>query len=104
MLRVLTLEEAEAAERAGVDMVSIPPEFMLNPQDRDAAPSLFTMPGDNVYEIGTADDFVRWAMLMYKASADAVYCSASYVTGVKRMADEAIAVIGHVGLTPPHKT
>jgi hypothetical protein len=103
MLRVLTLEEAEAAERAGVDMVSIPPEFMLNPQERDAAPSLFTMPGDNVYEIGTADDFVRWAMLMYKASADAVYCSASHAT-VKRMADEAIAVIGHVGLIPSRKT
>ena len=37
---------------------------MLNPQDRDAAPSLFTKPGDNFYETGTADDFVRWATQM----------------------------------------
>ncbi|WP_413988262.1 3-methyl-2-oxobutanoate hydroxymethyltransferase [Labrys okinawensis] len=103
MLRVLTLEEAEAAERAGVDIVSIPPELMLNPQYRDAAPSLFSMPGDNFYEIGTADDFVRWAFRLYKAGADAVYCSASYAT-VKRMADEAIPVIGHVGLIPSRKT
>ena len=89
MLRVMTLDEAEAAERAGIDIVSIPPELLLDPQYRDAAPSLFSMPGENFFEIGTADDFVRWAFRMYKAGADAVYCSASYAT-VKRMADEAI--------------
>ena len=103
MLRVLTLEEAEAAERAGVDIVSIPPSLMLDPRYRDAAPSLFSMPGDNFYEIGTADDFVRWAFQLYKASADAVYCSASYAT-VKAMADENMPVIGHVGLIPSRKT
>lgn len=103
MLRVMTLEEAEAAERAGVDIVSIPPELILNPQYRDAAPSLFSMPGENFYELGTADDFVRWAFKMYKASADAVYCSASYAT-VKAMADENIPVIGHVGLIPSRRT
>jgi 3-methyl-2-oxobutanoate hydroxymethyltransferase len=103
MLRVMTLEEAEAAERAGVDIVSIPPELILNPQYRDAAPSLFSMPGENFYELGPADDFVRWAFKMYKASADAVYCSASYAT-VKAMADENIPVIGHVGLIPSRRT
>ncbi|MER8829855.1 3-methyl-2-oxobutanoate hydroxymethyltransferase [Mesorhizobium sp. M0938] len=103
MLRVLTMDEAEAAERAGIDIVSVPPELVLNPQYRDAAPSLFTMPGDNFYEIGTADDFVRWAFRLYKASADAVYCSAGYAT-VKRMADDNIPVIGHVGLIPSRAT
>jgi 3-methyl-2-oxobutanoate hydroxymethyltransferase len=103
MLRVLTLEEAEAAERAGVDIVSIPPALLLDPRYRDAAPSLFSMPGENFYEIGTADDFVRWAFRLYKAGADAVYCSASFAT-VKAMADEAIPVIGHVGLIPSRAT
>jgi 3-methyl-2-oxobutanoate hydroxymethyltransferase len=103
MLRVMTLEEAEAAERAGVDIVSIPPELLLDPRYRDAAPSLFSMPGENFFEIGNGDDFVRWAFRMVKASADAVYCSASYAT-VKRMADEAIPVIGHVGLIPSRRT
>lgn len=103
MLRVTTLEEAEAAERAGVDIVSIPPELILDPRYRDAAPSLFSMPGENFYEIGTADDFVRWSFRMIKASADAVYCSASYAT-IKRMADESVPVIGHVGLIPSRKT
>ena len=41
MLRVMTLDEAEAAERAGVDIVSIPPELLLNPQYRDAAMRFF---------------------------------------------------------------
>lgn len=103
MLRVLTMDEAEAAERAGVDIVSVPPELVLNPQYRDAAPSLFTMPGDNFYEIGSADDFVRWAFRLYKASADAVYCSAGFAT-VKRLADDNIPVIGHVGLIPSRAT
>lgn len=103
MLRVMTLEEAEAAEKAGVDIVSIPPELMLDPRYREVAPSLFSMPGENFFEIGTADDFLRWAFRLYKAGADAVYCSASYAT-IKRMADEAIPVIGHVGLIPSRRT
>ena len=99
MLRVLTLDEAEAAERAGIDIVSVPPELVLNPEYRDAAPSLFTMPGENFFEIGTADDFLRWSFRLYKAGADAVYCSAGHAT-IKRMADDAIPVISHVGLIP----
>src|SRR4029079_3215938 len=61
------------------------------------------MPGDNFFEIGTADDFVRWAFRLYKASADAVYCSAGFET-VKRLAAYAIPVIGHVGLIPSRAT
>jgi 3-methyl-2-oxobutanoate hydroxymethyltransferase len=103
MLRVMTLDEAEAADRAGVDIVSVPPDLVCDPRYREVAPNLFTMPGDNFYEVGTADDFVRWAFRLYKAGADAVYCSASYAT-IKRMADEAIPVIGHVGLIPSRAT
>lgn len=43
MLRVETLEEAEAAERARVDILSVPPA-LLSPAFRDAAPSCFTIP------------------------------------------------------------
>ena len=103
MLRVLTLDEAEAAEKAGIDIVSVPAELVTDPRYREVAPTLFTMPGENFFEIGTGDDFVRWAFKMYKAGADAVYCSASYAT-IKRMADEAIPVIGHVGLIPSRRT
>jgi 3-methyl-2-oxobutanoate hydroxymethyltransferase len=103
MLRVMNLDEAAAAEKAGIDIVSIPPALVMDPCYREVAPTLFTMPGDNFFEIGTADQFVRWAFRLYKAGADAVYCSASYAT-IKRMADEAIPVIGHVGLIPSRAT
>ncbi|MCR4269011.1 3-methyl-2-oxobutanoate hydroxymethyltransferase [Nitratireductor sp. ZSWI3] len=103
MLRVETLEEAEAAERAGIDMVSVPPALMLDPAFRDAAPTVFAVPGDNFYEIGTTDDFVRWAYRLYRASADAVYCSAGTAT-VARLAADGIPVCGHVGLIPSKAT
>lgn len=103
MLRVTNLEELEAAARAGVDMVSVPPRLMLDPRFRDAAPEIFAVPGANFFEIGTGDDFVRWAFELYAASADAVYCSASFDT-VKRLADEHIPVIGHTGLIPSRAT
>lgn len=103
MLRVESLEEAEAAERAGIDMVSVPPAMMLDPAFREAAPTVFAIPGANFYEIGTADDFIRWAFRLYKAGADAVYCSASAET-VRRLAAEGIPVCGHVGLIPSKAT
>lgn len=103
MVRVESMEELEAAEKAGIDMVSVPPAMMLRRDFRDAAPSLFAVPGDNFFEIGTADDFIRWAFPLIKASADAVYCSASLST-IRRLADESIPVIGHVGLIPSRAT
>lgn len=103
MLRVESLDELAAAENASIDMVSVSPEMMVLPHFREIAPSVFAVPGVNFFDIGTADDFVRWAFTLYKASADAVYCSASLAT-VKRLADEAIPVIGHVGLVPSRAT
>ena len=38
MLRIESMEEAEAAEQAGIDMASVSPELICNPQFRDAAP------------------------------------------------------------------
>jgi 3-methyl-2-oxobutanoate hydroxymethyltransferase len=103
MLRVETLDELAAAEKAGVEMVSVPPTMMVLPHFREIAPSLFAVPGENFYEIGTADDFVRWAFRMLKAGADAVYCSAGFAT-VRRLADDNVPVIGHVGLIPSRAT
>jgi 3-methyl-2-oxobutanoate hydroxymethyltransferase len=103
MLRVETMQEAEAAELAGIDMASVPPDLMCDPEFRDAAPGLFAVPGLNYFDVGTTDDFIRWSFRMIRASADAVYCSASLQT-VRRLADEAIPVIGHVGLVPSKRT
>ena len=103
MLRVETLEEAEAAEKAGVELLSIPPAMLMDRQFRDAAPNAFAFPGDNFYEIGDTADFLKWAFPLYKAGADGFYCSGSLQT-VKAMADHGLPVCGHVGLIPSKRT
>lgn len=103
MLRVETLDEAEAAARAGVELLSVPPAMIMDGRFRDAAPDCFAFPGDNFYEIGGTDDFLRWAFPLFKHGADGFYCSGSLAT-VRAMADHALPVCGHVGLIPSKRT
>ena len=103
MLRIFTIEEAAAAEEAGIDVVSIPPELATHPDYRKVAPSLFSMTGVDHREAGTRDDYLRFAGKMLLAGADALYCSAGLGT-VKFLADERIPVVGHVGLVPSRAT
>ena len=103
MLRVETLEEAEAAERAGVELLSVPPAMIMDRRFREVAPTAFAFPGDNFYEIGDTADFLKWAFPLYKHGADAFYCSGSLQT-VRAMADHGLPVCGHVGLIPSKRT
>lgn len=103
MLRVESMDEAQAASAAGIALLSVPPAMMLNPRFREIAPEVFAIPGENFYEIGGPEDFLRWALPLYKAGADAVYCSGSLAT-VRLLAEHAIPVCGHVGLIPSKRT
>lgn len=103
MLRIFTIEEAAAAEEAGIDVVSIPPDLLTHPDYRKVAPSLFSMTGMDHREAGTRDDYLRFAGKMLMAGADAMYCSGGLGT-VKFLADEHIPVVGHVGLVPSRCT
>jgi 3-methyl-2-oxobutanoate hydroxymethyltransferase len=100
MMRTETWDELAAAQAAGIDMVSVPPEMLAQKHFRDVAPTLFAIPGLPLYaNEGPTDGFLRWGFDMMRNGADAVYCAASVAT-VKRMAEEGIPVIGHVGLIP----
>jgi 3-methyl-2-oxobutanoate hydroxymethyltransferase len=103
MLRIFTIEEAAAAEEAGIDVVSVPPDLVTHPDYRKVAPTLFSMTGVDHREAGTRDDYLRFAGKMLMAGADALYCSAGLGT-VKFLADEHIPVVGHVGLVPSRCT
>ncbi len=103
MLRIFTIEEAAAAEEAGIDVVSIPPDLATHPDYRKVAPSLFSMTGMDHRETGTREDYLRFAGRMLMAGADALYCSGGLGT-VKFLADEYIPVVGHVGLVPSRCT
>lgn len=99
MLRVLNLDEAEAAQEAGIDIVSAPPELVSEPRYREVAPSLFTMTGRNSRVMGTRAQMLEFAAEMLDVDADAVYSSGSIDT-IKFLADEHVPVVGHVGLVP----
>jgi 3-methyl-2-oxobutanoate hydroxymethyltransferase len=103
MLRVETIAEAEAAARAGVELLSIPPAMIHDGRFREVAPDAFAFPGDNFYEIGGPEDFLKWAFPLYAKGADAFYCSGSLTT-IRTMADHALPVCGHVGLIPSKRT
>ena len=102
MLRVTTLEEAEAAEKAGIDIVSVPPS-LLGPVFREAAPTPFAIPGLEYGDHVSAEDYLRAAFAALKAGGDAVYCAASLQT-IRRLRDEGIPVCGHLGLIPSKAT
>ena len=103
MLKVTTLEEAAAAEEAGIDIVSLPPDLVTHPDYRKAAPTLFSMTGVDHRDAGTREDYLRFSGQMLKAGADALYCSGGLGT-VRFLADEHIPVVGHVGLVPSRAT
>lgn len=103
MLRVETLDEAEAAARAGVELLSVPPAMIMDSRFRDAAPDCFAFPGENFFEIGDTQDFLRWAFPLFKHGADGFYCSGALQT-IRAMADHALPVCGHVGLIPSKRT
>ena len=103
MLRVMTLDEAAAAEEAGIDIVSLPPELVTHPRYREVAPTLFSMTGKTHLEAGTTDDYHRFACEMMLSGADAIYCSGGLGT-VVALAREHIPVVGHVGLVPSRAT
>jgi 3-methyl-2-oxobutanoate hydroxymethyltransferase len=102
MLRVTTLEEAEAAQKASIDIVSVPPE-LLGGAFRDAAPSAFAIPGIEYGDYVSAEEYMREAFAALKAGGDAVYCAASPGI-IRRMREEGIPVCGHVGLVPSKAT
>jgi 3-methyl-2-oxobutanoate hydroxymethyltransferase len=104
MMRTESWEELAAAEAAGIDMVSVPPDMLVQKQFRDVAPSLFAVPGLPLYSAPpNAEGYLAWAYRMMEAGADAIYCAASFDT-VERMAKDYIPVIGHVGLVPHYCT
>lgn len=99
MLRIFTIDEAEAAEAAGIDLASAPPDLVTHPRYREVAPSLFTLTGRSHLEAGSADDHLRWAGEMLTKGADCIYCSGS-LGRVEHLAREYVPVVGHVGLVP----
>jgi len=99
---VRSTEEAAAAARAGVDIVSVD-ETEWSPAYREAAPDTFMTIGLLYGFHATAEDYLRAAFQAMRIGADAVYSAASVAT-IAQMFAEGVPVVSHVGLVPSRRT
>jgi 3-methyl-2-oxobutanoate hydroxymethyltransferase len=99
---VVTPEEAEAAERAGIDILTVDGR-LFTPEIRAAAPNTFMIGGLAFGHLATTDEYLRAACDLYELGAQAFYCAAGPST-IERLSSERLPVVGHVGLIPWHIT
>lgn len=102
MLYVETPQEAAAAARAGIDMLSII-EPLWSEEMRAAAGGCFVQVGLLYGQLVTLEDYQRAAHRAMRIGGDCVYCAASTDT-VRALAADGIPVVGHVGLVPSKAT
>jgi 3-methyl-2-oxobutanoate hydroxymethyltransferase len=105
MLYVTTLEEAAAADAAGIHMLSIEARF-FDPKMREAAGRCFVqvgLPYGPHGECVTGDDYLRAAFHFMGMGGDSFYCAAS-LDIQKTLCDNAVPVVAHVGLIPSQCT
>lgn len=98
-----SVDEAAAAEEAGIDIITVQ-DTLMSTTIRDAAPTAFMVVGIE-YGISavTTDDYLRAGFAALNAGGDAVWSAAGLET-IARMRAEGIPVVGHVGLIPPRRT
>ena len=105
MLYVTTLDEAAAADAAGIDMLSIESRF-FSPEMREAAGKCFVqvgLPFGPYGTLATAEDYLRAAFKFTAMGGDCFYCAAS-LDIQKALCDNHLPVVAHVGLIPSYIT
>jgi 3-methyl-2-oxobutanoate hydroxymethyltransferase len=105
MLYVTTLEEAAAADAAGVHMLSIESRF-FSPEMRAAAGRCFVqvgLPFGPYGGLATAEDYLRAAFKFTAIGGDCFYCAAS-LDIQKVLCDNHVPIVAHVGLIPSYIT
>jgi 3-methyl-2-oxobutanoate hydroxymethyltransferase len=101
MLYVTTLEEAAAADAAGIHMLSIEARF-FSPEMRAAAGRCFVQVGLPFGQYGTyvtAEDYLKAAFHYQKMGGDSFYCAASFDIQ-KVLCDNHVPIVAHVGMNP----
>ncbi len=98
MLYITNQNEAQAADQAGIDMLSIEGKYWSD-EMRQAAGSCFVQVGLPYGKLRTEDEYLRAAHEAMQGGGDCVYCAASNQI-ITRLADEGIPVVGHAGLIP----
>ena len=73
MLRYFSLDEAAAAEAAGIDIASVPAEVLFHPRYRQVAPSIFSMAGQTHTECGTPHEYFKWCNSAIERGAEVLF-------------------------------
>jgi len=105
MLYVTSLDEAAAADAAGVNMLSIEARFFSR-EMREAAGRCFVqvgLPYGPHGKLVTTEDYLREAFHFTAIGGDCFYCAAS-LDIQKALCDNAVPVVAHVGLIPSQNT
>jgi 3-methyl-2-oxobutanoate hydroxymethyltransferase len=101
MLYVKTLEEAAAADAAGIHMLSIEAKY-FSPDMRAAAGRCFVQVGLPFGPYGnnvTAEDYLRAAFHFTAMGGDSFYCAASFEIQQVLCANH-VPIVAHVGMNP----
>lgn len=102
MLFVDTVEEAAAANEAGIDMLSII-DPIWTPEMREAAGNCFVQVGLLYGQLCTYEDYLQAAHRVMQLGGDCCYCAASLDT-IHKLTNEGIPIVGHAGLIPSKAT
>lgn len=101
MLYVTSLDEAAAADAAGIHMLSIEAKF-FSPEMRAAAGGCFVQVGLPFGQYGTmvtAEDYLKAAFHYQRTGGDSFYCAASFEIQQVLCANH-VPVVAHVGMNP----
>ena len=78
MLRFFSLDEAAAAEDAGIDIASVPADVLFHPEYRTVAPTIFSMAGQTHTECVSPSEYLKWCNSAIEKGAGAG-CDAQYL-------------------------
>ena len=97
------VEEAVAAEEAGIDMVIVGVSNPY-PEIRKAIPKTFMTVALSASVCPTLEEAVRQSYKIMSLGADAIMCSSWNKNYIKSLSEFGFPLMGHAGLVPRHST
>ena len=102
-INVTSVEEAIAAEEAGIDLIIAGPPAPLK-KIRDAAPNTFFTVGLSFLEHESKESIVKKSFELMEMGADSIHCGSWNINFIKYLSEFKIPIQGHVGFVPMRNT
>jgi 3-methyl-2-oxobutanoate hydroxymethyltransferase len=102
-INVTSVEEAIAAEEAGIDLIIAGPPAPLK-KIREAAPNTFFTVGLSFLEHESKESIVKKSFELMEMGADSIHCGSWNINFIKYLSEFKIPIQGHVGFVPMRNT